>query len=402
MKVAIVIWNLSISGGAQRQCLELARYISERGHEVKIYCAYLDLERCYPKIIKDLKVYSLYNKDFSVQRNPIHRFFYPLEILFFRKEAHSLVKLMDKDFNIVNTHDFPAFLVGYLYKKRNGGFHIWSVNDLPRYLLKPPLKFNFKDLLRLFLYPLRLGLIGRILGLKLIRTVDRVAVISKMVQEDLKLNTGLDSLIVGSGLDLSFFRMKEKKQSKYSEINILANGIFFPHRRFEDILLALTLLRKKGINFHLDIIGSEDYDKKYSNKIRKLVVDLDLENDVEFLGEVSEDELVRKYQNADVFVFPNFPQTWGLAVFEAMACGTPVIVCKGSGASEILTDGVNALLVSPAKPEEIANSIEKIINDKELRESLRMNGRRFVEENVSWKLYGEKMLKIFNNVCKGD
>jgi glycosyltransferase involved in cell wall biosynthesis len=393
MKIAIVIWNLSISGGAQRQALELAKCISKSGYEVKIYCVYLDSERCYPKIIKDLKVHSLYNKDFSIRRDLVHRFFYPLEILFYLKEAHALVKLMDKDFDIVNTHDSPAYLVGYLYKRKNGGFYIWSVNDLPGYLFKP--------LLRLFFYPL-MGLIGRILGIKIIKTIDRIAVISKVVQRDLKQNTGIDSLIVGSGLDLSFFRMKEKKRSKCSEINILANGIFFPHRRFEDILLSLALLRQKRINFCLDIIGAEDYDKKYSNKIRKLVEELRLEHNVVFWGVVSEDELVRKYQNADVFVFPNFPQSWGLAVFEAMACGTPVIVSRGSGASEILTDRVNALLVSPGKPEEIANSLEEIVNNKELRESLSMNGRKFVEENVSWKLYGEKMLQIFNNVCKRD
>lgn len=402
MKTAIVIWNLSISGGAQRQALELGKHISRSGYEkVRIYSAYVDSEKCYPELVKDLKVCSLYNMDFSIRRDIVHRFFYPLELLFYLKEARALVELMDKDFDIVNTHDSPAYLVGYLYKRKNGGFHIWSVNDLPGYLSKPLFGFGFKDLVRSCLYPLRMGLIGRILGIKIIKTIDRIVVISKMVQRDLKLNTDVDSLTVGSGLDLHCFGMKEERPPKYTKIGILANGIFFPHRRFEDILSALVLLRQKGINVRLDIIGAEDYDRKYSNKIRKLVEELRLEDSVVFWGVVSEDELVRKYQCADVFVFPNFPQTWGLAVFEAMACGTPVIVSKGSGASEVLTDRVNALLVSPGKPGEIANCLQEILNSRDLRESLSVNGRRFVEENMSWRLYGDKMLKIFNDVLRG-
>ena len=113
---------------------------------------------------------------------------------------------------------------------------------------------------------------------------------------------------------------------------------------------------------------------------------------------MSEEELVRNYSTSDVFVFPNYPQTWGLAVFEAMACGTPVVLSTGCGASEVLTNGENALLFFPRRAEEIAACLKQLFNDEQLWEHLSVNGRRFVEENIRWDLYGKRMLQLFSEV----
>ncbi|MDZ4260263.1 MAG: hypothetical protein U1A25_01235, partial [Candidatus Sungbacteria bacterium] len=68
------------------------------------------------------------------------------------------------------------------------------------------------------------------------------------------------------------------------------------------------------------------------------------------------------------------------------ASGCPVIVSKTAGASEVLTDGENALLVPPKNPD--------------LYEQLSRKGRLFVEQNISWRKYTEYMLKVFEEVIK--
>jgi glycosyltransferase involved in cell wall biosynthesis len=118
-----------------------------------------------------------------------------------------------------------------------------------------------------------------------------------------------------------------------------------------------------------------------------------------FLGKVSDAEMVKMYQAADVFVFPNSPQTWGLAVFEAMACGTPVVVSRGAGASEVLTDGVNGYLVDPASPDQMAAAIRRIAENPADWVRLSREGRRFVEENITWVQYGRKMREEMKTVC---
>jgi glycosyltransferase involved in cell wall biosynthesis len=116
---------------------------------------------------------------------------------------------------------------------------------------------------------------------------------------------------------------------------------------------------------------------------------------------VSEEELRHAYQTHDIYVSPNHLQSWGLAVFEAMASGAPVIVSKTAGASEILTDGANALLVDGKAPEQIAQAIERLAGDPKLHAMLSMAGRKFVEENVTWKYSAKNAIKIFEDCLRG-
>jgi len=116
------------------------------------------------------------------------------------------------------------------------------------------------------------------------------------------------------------------------------------------------------------------------------------------LGEVSDAELINNYHASNVFVFVNHYQTWGLVVFEAMALGVPTIVSTSVGASEILTDNENSLIVPPKRPDKIAEKIELLIKDEKLRQKLIDNGKSFVEKNITWDIYGKNMLDFFNKV----
>ncbi len=83
-----------------------------------------------------------------------------------------------------------------------------------------------------------------------------------------------------------------------------------------------------------------------------------------------------------------------------MACGMPVIVSRTAGASEILTDGENALLVNPKKPQEIADAIERLVENPELYMRLSVKGRKFVEERMSWERSAHNLLALFERVRK--
>jgi glycosyltransferase involved in cell wall biosynthesis len=107
---------------------------------------------------------------------------------------------------------------------------------------------------------------------------------------------------------------------------------------------------------------------------------------------------MRVYQEADIFVFPAHNQTWGLVVFEAMASGLPVVVSNTTGASEVLTHMKNALIFNSKNYNEMADMIEMLISDLRLYENIRLNGSKFVKENISWYKYGLKVEEIFLNL----
>jgi glycosyltransferase involved in cell wall biosynthesis len=226
-----------------------------------------------------------------------------------------------------------------------------------------------------------------------VRAQDAIVVLDNLNKEYAKKYFGRDAIIVRSGLDQEQFSYSGKRAD--DKLNILLTGILLPHRRAEDAIEAVKLLHDRGIDANLNIIGRTDMDPHYSEKLMGLVRLRGLADRIKFFGKVTEEDLVKAYRINDAFVFPNYLQTWGLAVFEAMASGMPVIVSKGCGASEVLTDNENALLVEPKQPEQIAWALARLHNERELKPKLSRNGREFVENNISWRKYAENMLEVY-------
>jgi len=393
------MWDLSISGGSQRQALELARYLLRMGHQVKIYCAYINRSRCYPELLDGLDITAMNEQDYADSRSRHKSWvWYPLEPLF-ADEARALAQRMDKEFDIINPHDFQAYRTAYFYGRKRPTYSIWMVNDLPRSLIVPRWSASRRGMLGFFHYYLVGGPLGRHVDKKRMRWMNIDVVFDKTTADEFRRMTGSVPVQMGSGLDVAKFEYRKRESvAKKGQISVLDVGVFFPHRRYEDLLNAAALLKKRGIGVKVTIVGSDRYDPAYAKKIRALVEPLGLKDDVAFLGEVGETELRRLYADVDAFVFPNYPQTWGLAPFEAMASGTPVIVSKAAGASEVLKHEDNALLVDPGKPEEIAQCLRRLCEDSSRYAMLSRNGRRFVEDNISWEAYGRRMEELFQKI----
>ena len=114
-------------------------------------------------------------------------------------------------------------------------------------------------------------------------------------------------------------------------------------------------------------------------------------SNIQFLGRVSDDELVRLYNQAACFVFPSLYEGFGLPPLEAMACGCPVLVSDIPVEREVCGDA--ALYFNPLEPENILQIITQYLNNEEtLKEKMRQKGfeniRRF-----SWEKSAEKLMK---------
>jgi glycosyltransferase involved in cell wall biosynthesis len=93
---------------------------------------------------------------------------------------------------------------------------------------------------------------------------------------------------------------------------------------------------------------------------------------VHFVGAIPEAQLPSLYRSAEALIFASFYEGFGLPVLEAMACGTPVVTSNSSALPEVAGDA--ALLIDPASVEQIANAIERVMNDTSLRQQLRQKG----------------------------
>jgi glycosyltransferase involved in cell wall biosynthesis len=403
LKIGILTWDLALQGGTQRQIVELARQLKASGDDVTLFAVYFD-PSVYLGALEGITVRSLFPGS-KIPRGSNRSFLgvnvgaFPLLLEEWRLSGKIAVWVEDR-LDVLNVHDNYAFVGAMKWKKRTGKPVVWMMNDFPGAAI-PSRRFrsNFLD-----------GLFNSVTGKRWIRQWYRNAVrrLDKVVVLDDRISRRyLEELfqvlpvIIRSGLDLQKFRWEPRPSYRGGRpFALVSNGILLPHRRLEDIAEAVAILAKEGFDAVWSHSGTAELHPGYAGFVLGRVKELGISGRCNFLGKVSDKDLVESYRSADAFVFPNSPQTWGLAVFEAMACGTPVVVSRGAGASEVLTDGVDSLLVDPAHPDQIAEAVRRLAGDPAEWERFSGAGRKFVEENIRWDIYAAKMREEMRALCR--
>jgi len=389
VKIGILVWDLSIRGGTQRQALELALYFKKNGSDVIVYSYTLDKTKCYDNLLDQLDIKSVSSK----QKAPEDRNIVKLRKAFSdsMEEYREFVALMDRDIDILNPHDQKVYIVANLYKSKHATPVVWNMNDIP---YKGGTLNHFQKIVK------KISGVEYMLNLKTkkyVKDFERIVVLDNSNRKTVQSIFKIRPEVVRSGLDINEFKFHEKDIDKRN-IKLFSNGVIYEHRRIEDTINAIYILRKRGYNVTFNYAGSEKYAVGYKKKLIKLIDKQKLNDYVIFRGSVSENELIDLYRISDVFIFPNCPQTWGLAVFEAMALGLPTVITKGCGASEVLDNGENSLIVDINSPYQIADAVIDLAENKELKNRISSQGRLFVEKNISWESFGTNMLRIIKSL----
>lgn len=400
MNIAIISPSLDISWGGQRQVLELARALVRSWNTVSVFCDYYDPLNCHPGLISDVRIISLgYKKRLILVSGDSFLIKFSKFIFNFFRTSYELVVfafLIRKshlcgNYDVFNFHDDAIYLAPLLPRK-----WVWMMNDLP-WIMNATIKWY--DRSRSILAKCYNFLTSYLLSYA-ISCCSGIVVLDNKNKALVQSIFWIDSSIVRSGIDSDkFSKYKEIRiqKSERREFSILSTSIFFPHRRFEDAILALADLNSRGFtNFEYKIIGKQTTDPIYFQKIRSLTFDLGLDKKILFLGEVTENELLEYYASSDIFLFPNAPQTWWLAVFEAMLSWCATIVSDWCWASEVLEAGVNAFVVKAKCPKELASKIEILFTKPSEIDRLSIAWAEFVRNNLSWDKYASSMLTVFS------
>ena len=129
--------------------------------------------------------------------------------------------------------------------------------------------------------------------------------------------------------------------------------------------------------------------------LEALVAELGLGDHVQFLGAPDEDDLVRCYQQCDLFVLPNRRvggdvEGFGIVLLEAQACGKAVVAGAAGGTAETMRAPETGLVVPCESPVEIAGVVLELLNDPGRRAAMGMAAREWVVERFDWTVLGRQ------------
>src|SRR5262249_12366446 len=154
--------------------------------------------------------------------------------------------------------------------------------------------------------------------------------------------------LVNPAIDHSIFRTAAgpaPAQSRSGPFRIVTLGRSDPVKGFRDLLEAVAIVRRRGVDLELMVFGSE----------KSLPVHP--EAGYTHVGLRIDKDLADLYRSADCLVTPSWYESFPLPPLEAMACGVPVITTR-YGTEDYAEDGRNALVVDPRHPDLLAAAIE--------------------------------------------
>lgn len=189
---------------------------------------------------------------------------------------------------------------------------------------------------------------------------------------------------------------------KYKDIKRIATRI----NQTDKIVLFLgRLTMQKGADYLLEAAEKVLRHRKrvkfvfigYGDMIETLIkrsIDLGIEQKVMFTGFMEHNDVDKAYQMADVFVMPSVSEPFGITTLEAIKNGTPVIISKQSGVSEVIK---NALKVDFWDVDELANQILAIIRYAPLSHLMTKNAEQELYK-IDWETQSKKIVNIYNEV----
>ena len=154
---------------------------------------------------------------------------------------------------------------------------------------------------------------------------------------------------------------------------------FYPRKRLHILLHAAAELRGRIPRLTVRLAGNGPE----ASRLHALHRDLRLEDTVEFLGDVSREQLAAEYNRCDVFCLPSVQEGFGVVFLEAMAAAKPIVAARAAAVPEVVPQGV---LVERDNPEALAAGIESLYRAPDLRAELAAAGSLRVEQFDSAKV----------------
>lgn len=242
------------------------------------------------------------------------------------------------------------------------------------------------------------GICGQTIERITVRLGDTIIPISDYIKNDLhEIGRTSNMHVVENGVD--YYALQDIPEAE-TEWDIIYVGRLSEHKRVNHLLEAVDITSKHQ-NYNLDVCIIGDGPERES--LEREADELDIDQQINFLGFVEEDEdVIANIKAARVFVLPSIREGFPNTILEANACGVPSIVVNHpeNGSTAVVKDNKTGFVVEPT-PKAIADKIEDVLSDADLRERLSRNARKYGEKH-DWSNIVTDLEEVYINTSNED
>ena len=226
----------------------------------------------------------------------------------------------------------------------------------------------------------------------ILKKANKITVISNYLAQYVKSQSYKAQIsIIPNGVDLNKFQSRNGHVDSETLITV---SPLFKKNGIGDLIEAMAVVIREIPSARLVIIGGGPLEKSLNLKVKSL----NLENNVQFLGEISNELLPRYLSMADVFVRPSLSEGLGTAFLEAMAVGLLIIGTPVGGIPDFLKDGETGLFCKISDPGDLAGKVIKILKNKQLREKIINNSRLLITKKYDWDIIADEFSEIYERI----
>jgi glycosyltransferase involved in cell wall biosynthesis len=206
---------------------------------------------------------------------------------------------------------------------------------------------------------------------------------------------GLRYSVVPNGVDLKLFYPSESPAvANRRRLRCLAVARLVERKGLGELIRAFAQLPRG--RYELEIVG----DGPDERALRQLAFHLGVAHEIRFTGALDRIGVARRYREADMFTLPSSAEAFGNVFAEALASGLPIVASDVGGIPELVEHGVNGLLVPAGKPRALAQAIQYLANDPELRSEMGARNRAKAETTLEWSQVTTRYLSVYHGVMR--
>jgi glycosyltransferase involved in cell wall biosynthesis len=198
--------------------------------------------------------------------------------------------------------------------------------------------------------------------------------------------------VVPQGISSTFFGLDCIPQ----EYNLLSIGAFTKRKGHLQLIAALQKVKENYPDIKLTIAGALS-DVNYYMELKTYILACNLEENVTLCADIDFEEILRLYQQAELFVLHTEEESQGIVFCEAMAVGKAIVATNVGGVPWVVENNVNGLLSDFGDIDTFAQNILKLIHDNSLRSEIEETNKR-QSHTYDWQLIAKEILNLYKEI----